>query len=146
MTDKARAEFEAWRKANSQKAIRFPATAWAAWQHQQAEIASLQQQLAEASATIERLESLFQDANNKQLDYQVQLGKANDKVAELKKENKNVWKLYRYHQDGEEKLQSDNDRLREALTEIAGNGGICTDEEGCPVCIAEQALQDNREG
>ena len=37
-------------------------------------------------------------------------------------------------------LQAEVERLRGALTEIHQNGGFCTDEDGCPICIAEKAL------
>ena len=37
-------------------------------------------------------------------------------------------------------LKKQVERLKGALTEIHQNGGVCTDEDGCPICVAEKAL------
>lgn len=31
-------------------------------------------------------------------------------------------------------------RLKEALMKISGGGGVCTDNDDCPICIADKAL------
>lgn len=42
------------------------------------------------------------------------------------------------------KLRAERDRYKAALSEIVRNGGICTDDEGCPICIANKALEDSQ--
>lgn len=37
-------------------------------------------------------------------------------------------------------LKKERDELKAALIKISGGGGVCTDNDDCPICIADKAL------